>query len=85
MLILKLELHSAITGEVSEIARVRIYNDGNGTREYGDYVAEVFYGKVTEPLDVSKVYAKTEIKEYPRLGLHVWNLVARALSKLGYK
>lgn len=93
MLVVKVELHSAVTGEVTEIARSVIYNDGAGTRTSGDYKALTITGRDKETFD-KRMYAavrkgehvtrSTEIKNYPRLRLHVWNLVAKALGKMGY-
>lgn len=37
MLVIKLELHDANTGKVSELGRLEIVNDGTGTREVGNY------------------------------------------------
>lgn len=98
MLVVKVELHSAITGEVTEIARSIIYNDGAGTRDKGDYKAFTLRGRNKAALDASleKLFKSrreiepggitraAEIKDYPRLRLHVWNLVAKALGKMGY-
>lgn len=37
MIVVKVELHSAITGKVSEIGRMEICNTGEGTSEVGEY------------------------------------------------
>lgn len=73
MLVVKIELHSANTGQTSEIGRMRIYNDGTGTKERGNYVVEVFR-KSTK-----NVLRKSTVKDYPRLDYNVWRLVSRAL------
>ncbi|UAT28866.1 hypothetical protein PP753_gp27 [Dinoroseobacter phage vB_DshP-R7L] len=80
MLVLKLELHSARTGEITEIGRTIIANVG-GTSEKGNYVCKVarkrneFTNKDTwyEPLRTG------DVKNYPRLSYNVWRLVIRAL------
>jgi hypothetical protein len=84
MLLIRVELHSAITGEVSEIARMRLYNTGEGTRERGDYVGEVYRGGSFETLDLETIHKSAEVKNWPRLRRHVWNLVAVMLNNLGY-
>lgn len=84
MLVIRVELHSAVTGQVSEIARMRIYNDGMGTRNRGNYVGEVFRGRSFEALDLNTVHKRGEIKNWPRLSRHVWSLVAAMLSGMGY-
>ncbi len=84
MLVVKVELHSAITGRVTEKAVMRIYNDGNGTPTRGDYVAETF----REGADVysrPKPVRRALVLDYPRKKLHVWNLVARALGGMNYR
>lgn len=73
MLIVKIELHSAITGEVSEIGRLHICNIG-GTAKRGDYEAGVLRrgGKGR--------YTRTgKVSNYPRLSYNVWRLVIRSL------
>lgn len=81
MLVLKLELHSARTGEVTEIGRTIIANVG-GDQDRGDYVCKVakkrktFNNKDTwfKPLRIG------EVKNYPRMSYNVWRLVIRALK-----
>ena len=78
MLVVKLELHSARTGEVTEIGRMIIHNvSGGGKGRYdkrADYVAEVYRkGRKNQIMRVGKV------ENYPRLSYNVWRLVARSL------
>lgn len=83
MLIVRVELHSARTGEVTEIARMYIANiAGSSTR--GDYVAYSLRGRSKEALDKRVAQRSGHVRNYPRLSLHVWHLVARALIALGY-
>jgi len=84
MLIVRVELHSAITGQVTEIARMRIGNVG-GTDALGDYRAITLRGRCREALDRGAVHRTATITRYPRLRLHVWHLVARALDAMGYR
>lgn len=84
MLVVRVELHSAVTGEISEIARMRLYNDGDGTRTRGNYVGEVFRGRSFEALDKTTVHKRGEIRNWPRLDRHVWNLVTAMLENMGY-
>jgi len=80
MLVIKVELHSAITGQISEIARMRIYNDMTGSREIGNYVADVFDDETK-----TKITATGAVKKYPRLTAPVWSLVAKSLKAAGFK
>jgi hypothetical protein len=84
MLIIRVELHSAITGKVTEIARMRLYNDGTGDHEVGNYVGETFRGRDKEALDGRVTVRKAEVKGYKRNNFHVWNLVAKMLKAMKY-
>lgn len=83
MIIIRVELHSAITRQVTEIARMRICNVG-GTRTSGNYQVETLRGRSPEQFNRGTVQRRGEVRDYPRLSLHVWNLVARALGAMNY-
>lgn len=86
MLVVKVELHSARDGRVEELARMIVYNDGKGTRTRGNYVAAVGRkGQSNADILVGKPHKEARVENYPRLNLHVWNLIARALTACGYK
>lgn len=83
MIVVKIELWSAITHRISEIGRMYIANDGSGSAERGDYQAAVCKrgtDKVPHPLDPAgpKATRSGAIKDYPRLAYNVWRLIARA-------
>jgi hypothetical protein len=89
MIVVRVELHSAVTGKIKEIARAVIYNDGTGTGRRGNYKAFAVKGR-QEPMTPKEMWQGTklresEVKDYRRIDLHVWNLVVRALSGMGYK
>jgi hypothetical protein len=84
MLIITVELHSAITGKVTEIAKMKLYNDGTGTSQKGNYAGVTYRGK-DDALIQEKTNRTGSVKNYPRLNLHVWNLIARMLKNMGYK
>jgi hypothetical protein len=79
MLVVKIELHNANTGEISEIGRMTIANVG-GTVGRGDY--EVRLAPDSFCGDPSR---SGSVKNYPRIGSPVWLLVARALAAVGLK
>jgi hypothetical protein len=91
MLVVRVELHSAITGEISEIARMIIANDGTGTGDSGNYWARAAKGETDNHMisaaimHESRKLRHVEIKDYPRKTKHVWNLVARVLAAMKYK
>jgi hypothetical protein len=86
MLVVTINLHSAITGEVSELGRMIIANDGSGDSEVGNYDVRLARKGVT---DNRKIY-HTPLRE-GRVLRHfrgkqpVWNLVKKALDSLGFK
>ena len=83
MIIVRVELHSAITRKVTEIARFDIWNVG-GTHSRGDYECASFVGRDREALYRRKVNRRGAIRGHPRLSQHVLYLVAKALSAMGY-
>lgn len=83
MIVVRVELHSAITGKVTEIARMRIRNAG-GTKDLGSYSVETLRGRSREQLNQGVCQRSGTVVSYPRLRIHVWHLVARALTAMGY-
>lgn len=84
MIVVKVELHSAITGTVKEIGRAYIANDGTGTAKRGNYFAKVARkqpsGKWPNWFSaMGKFVRKGEVKDYPRQSYNVWRLVIRSL------
>jgi hypothetical protein len=83
MIVVRVELWSAVTHEVTELARMKICNRG-GTAESGDYSVTTYRGRCKADLDRHVVTRTGAIAGYPRLALHVWHLVAYALASTGY-
>ena len=84
MIVVRVELHSAITGKTTELARMIIANDGAGTAKHGNYKGVTLCGRNTEALDRRVVNKSATVTGYPRQALHVWNLVRRMLVGMGY-
>lgn len=83
MIVVKVELHSAVTGKVTEIGRTIIANVG-GTLERGEYDVSVarkpMPGKPFSNRDTrDKPMRRGQVHDYPRLSYNVWRLVIRAL------
>lgn len=81
MIVIKVELHSAITGQITEIARTVIWNTG-GTRTRGNYGVGVFKkSKIAKsPFPHPENFMRVgEVFDYPRLSYNVWRLVIKAL------
>lgn len=80
MLVVKVELHSAITGEVTELGRMIIANDGSGDGQTGNYTVRLGRKGQTDDRQVyTKPQRTGEVKGHRRLALSVWNLVGKAL------
>lgn len=75
MIVIKVELHSAITGRVKTLGQARIWNKGTGTMKRGNYGVGVHRKD-----DPNGPYLRTgDVDNYPRLSYSMWRLVIRAL------
>jgi hypothetical protein len=83
MILIRIELHSARTGKVTEIGRMKIVNDG-GTDDRGNYRATTLTGRTRAQLDRGNWTRAGAVLDYPRKAVHVWHLVARALIAMNY-
>lgn len=83
MIVVKVELHSAITGEITEIAMMEIANIG-GSNTIGNYDCCTLRGRSAQAFTQRQVQRKAKVLGHPRLSQHVWNLVAKSLKAMGY-
>ena len=86
MIVVSVCLDSAIspTRDI-ELARMEIANDSTHPKKtHGNYVCRTLRGRGKGMLDRRATQRHTEIKDFPREAEHVWNLVAKALTKMGY-
>lgn len=84
MIIVRVELHSAITKQVTELARIKIANDESGNYSSRNYKAVSYRGRNAKALDKETVQKYTELKDWKSNQYHVWNLVRAILTGLGY-
>ena len=86
MIVIRVELDSAIhPSRDIELARMEIANEcTNPKKTHGNYTARTLRGRGKGMLDRRATQRHTEIKDFPREAEHVWNLVAKALTKMGY-
>lgn len=77
MIVVKVELHSAITGLVTQLGKAIICNDGTGTSTRGSYYMKLF-GKNGVEMKGST------LGNWPRKSKHVWALVSAMLAHAGY-
>lgn len=90
MIVVKVELWSAISGHKTELARMVIDNVG-GTDQLGDYRCRTLRGRSAEALDRAMLSMdgtgatrSAAVLRHHRLREHVWNLVAKALTAMAY-
>ncbi len=83
MIVVRVELWSAITGRRSELARMYICNEG-GTEQRGDYGVRTLIGRSTAALDQHVTCRQGKVTGHARLREHVWNLVSKALTAMSY-
>jgi hypothetical protein len=89
MIVVKVELWSAINGQTTELARMVIDNQGvSEDMKVGDYRARTFRGRsakaLTQAMVTGKVTREGKVIGHRRLDLHVWHLVSKALKNMGY-
>ena len=75
MLVVKIELHSAVTGEVTTLATGKIVNTGTGTPTRGNYVVVLRDAAGRE-------WRRGTVADFPRKRLLAWDLLYRALEEL---
>lgn len=88
MIIVRVELWSAVTGRVTELARMNIANVG-GSDTKRNYKAVTYRGRSKDALDramrVAGITRKGEVFGHQSKALHVWYLVSRALRAMEYE
>lgn len=84
MIVIRVELWSARTGEKTELARMEICNDGTGSRARRNYVGATLRGRSTAQLNARMPQRSARLIDWPSDTVHVWNLVAAMLGRMGY-
>lgn len=84
MIEVSVTLHSARDGSKTELARLHICNDETGSQTLRNYFVRVLRGRSKRDLDELRVQREGQVKQWPALQVHVWNLVATALRNCGY-
>jgi hypothetical protein len=87
MIVVRVELWSARTGQVTELARMGIDNVSGGGN-VRDYRCRTWRGRSAAALDramqLGTVQRQGRVDGHRSLDLHVWYLVAKALLGMGY-
>lgn len=87
MIVVRVELWSAVTGRKTELARMHICNDGEASLQnhrLGNYLGESFVGRDSAALDKGRVSKRGQVRAWRRHDFHIWNLVRRMLESMGY-
>jgi hypothetical protein len=85
MIVVRVELWSARTGDKTELARMEICNDGTGSTSRRNYIARTLRGRSTAQLNRRESQRQASVKQWPSDAVHIWNLIATALSSMGYR
>jgi hypothetical protein len=84
MIVVTVQLVSAITGKTTTLGQALISNDGTGTQASGNYRA-AFGRKGQEGHHIFvKPARRSVVTGFPRLRLNVWHLLKLALDNAGY-
>lgn len=83
MIVIRVELFSAITGRKTELARMEITNVSGGGR-IRDYEVRTLRGRSTKALNRRTTQRSARIDKFPSLSRHVWALITKALIAMGY-
>lgn len=75
MLVVRIELHSAVTGEIKTLATGTICNTGTGSHTQGNY-------RIDLQDAAGRRWKSGHIEGFPRKRLLAWDLLYRALETL---
>ncbi len=87
MIRISVTLISANDGKHTELARMDIANDVETTVNNfnrGSYNGVTYIGRNTERLDKGTISKRGRLENWPRLQLHIWNMVYAMLKDMGY-
>jgi len=83
MIVIRVELWSAITGQKTELGRMHLWNDGSEpSQKLGNYEGRVLRAPKFDPTGTPVRAGK--VKGYRKLDRPVWDLVTEMLIAMGY-
>jgi hypothetical protein len=85
MIVVRVELWSVRTGQVTELARMEICNDETGTMKLRNYVGRTLRGRSTKALNSRMTQRSANVGSWPSDAVHIWNLVTTMLAAMGYR
>jgi hypothetical protein len=90
MIVVRVELWSAISGKTTELARMMIDNDGtHENHRRGNYNGRTYKGRSQDilhkaMLNMGPVSHVGRVENHARLQEHIWVLVTKMLISMGY-
>lgn len=75
MIVVKIELHSAITKKITHLGSMIITNDGTGDAKFGNY----WISLITKNFNKGRI---AQVLKHNRNGLSIWILLAKAIKAL---
>lgn len=78
MIIVRIELYSAVTHRKTEIGKLYIVNDGSGSRRRRNYMVTVMRRRSS-----CRVTRRGFVKNHSSISVSVWTLVRKALQAAG--
>jgi hypothetical protein len=82
-MMIRVELRSAITGQITKIERAPIATNIGRSEALGNYAAETLCGPCAEDLNKGIGQRSSFIKKHPHKAQNVWHLVTKALKAMG--
>jgi hypothetical protein len=81
MIVIKVELHSAVTGRITQLGKMIIANDG---KSYDPNIGS-YDGVVLRKPDFKIVTRMGRIESHKKHAETIWHLIGKMLSNMGYK
>ena len=86
MIVVSVDLYSAVTGKKTNLGTAIIYNDGTGTNTRGNYEALTLRkGTKLKSWSKSTPVRRARVLNYARLKEPIWSLITEALCNMSYK
>ncbi len=73
MIVVKIELHSAVTHRVTTLGQINIANDGTGNGTHGNYDVRLIDKN-------GRVFKRGRVLRFPRVTRSIWTLLRLALA-----
>lgn len=79
MIKITVELHSAISGKITKLGEMDIYNTGEKAGHINDYA-----GRVLRKPDYKIITRTGMVVNHDKINKTIWHLIAKMLKNMGY-